>query len=127
MLILTQETVEFGMKKPKESVSFNVSLQLRKTWMMEHTSLEVYNTIYNITPTINKHKVLLIDQHSKELGIDTESVMKVENFYRTYKIEADKEYTKIVGRANALIPDTCFKKRNSLIIFSPNKESASEA
>ena len=61
-----QETLEFKLKK-KEYFPLDVPLKLPEKWMMGVTSLEVYNTVYNITPTNNKHKVLLIDQQLKEL------------------------------------------------------------
>ena len=47
--------------------------------MMGVTSLEVYNTVYNLTPLNNKLKVFLTDEQLKKLGTDTQSVMNVEN------------------------------------------------
>ena len=47
-----QETLEFKMTKQKESFSFDVSLLLPEKWMMGVTSLEVYNTVYNITENV---------------------------------------------------------------------------
>ena len=44
-----QETLEFKMNKQKESCSFDVPLELPEQWMMGVTSLEVYNSVYNIT------------------------------------------------------------------------------
>ena len=44
-----QETPEFKMTKQKESFLFDGPPQLIEKWMMGITSLEVYNTIYNIT------------------------------------------------------------------------------
>ena len=51
-----QETLEFKMNKQKESVSFDILLELPEQWMMGETSLEVYNTVYNITEKNNKIK-----------------------------------------------------------------------
>ena len=51
-----QETLEFKMKKQKESFSFDVPLELPEQWMMGVPSLEVYNTVYNITEKNNKLK-----------------------------------------------------------------------
>ena len=42
------------------------------------TSLEVYNTVYNITPINNKPKILLIDEQLKSLNVDNQVVMNVE-------------------------------------------------
>ena len=39
--------------------------------MMGVTSLEVYNTVYNITEKNNKLKILLNDQQLKSLNVDT--------------------------------------------------------
>ena len=44
-----QETLEFEMTKRKKSFSFDVPLELPEQWMLGVTSLEVYNTVYNIT------------------------------------------------------------------------------
>ena len=44
-----QKTLEYKMTKQKESFSFDVPLELPEQWMMGVPSLEVYNTIYNIS------------------------------------------------------------------------------
>ena len=44
-----QETLEVKMNKQKESSSFDIPLELPEKWMIGGTSLEVYNTVYNIT------------------------------------------------------------------------------
>ena len=49
-----QETLELKMTKQKESFSFDVPLELPEQWMMEVTSLEVFNTVYNISENNNK-------------------------------------------------------------------------
>ena len=71
-----QETLEFEMTKQKESFSFDVSLDLPEQWMMGVTSLEVYNTVYNITEKNNKYKILLRKDQIDVLGLDTELVKK---------------------------------------------------
>ena len=78
-----QETLEFEMTKQKESFSFDVSLDLPEQWMMGVTSLEVYNTVYNITEKNNKYKILLRKDQIDVLGLDTELVKKVEYSYKT--------------------------------------------
>ena len=67
-----QETLEFKMTKQKESFSFDVSLLLPEKWMMGVTSLEVYNTVYNITEKNNKLEILLTKQQLEEHRVDTE-------------------------------------------------------
>ena len=54
-----QETLEFKMKKQDESFSFDIPLELPEKWMMGVTSLEVYNTVYNITEKNNKFLIEL--------------------------------------------------------------------
>ena len=71
-----QETLEFKMNKQKESFSFNVPLELPEKWMMGVTSLEVYNTVYNITEKNNKFEILLRKDQIDVLGLDTELVKK---------------------------------------------------
>ena len=71
-----QETLEFKMNKQKESFSFDIPLELPEKWMMGVTSLEVYNTVYNITEKNNKLKILLRKDQLNILGFDTELVRK---------------------------------------------------
>ena len=61
-----QETLEFNMTKLKESFSFDVPLELPKKWEMGVTSLEVYNTVYNITEKNNKLEIFLTKQQLEE-------------------------------------------------------------
>ena len=78
-----QETLEFKMNKQKESFSFDIPLELPGQWMMEVTSLEVYNTVYYKTPINNKLEIYLTEQQLKSLNVDTQLVMKVEYLYKT--------------------------------------------
>ena len=50
------------------------------------TSLEVNNTVYNITP-INKLQLLLTKEQIDELGSDTQLVTIIINLYETYDLE----------------------------------------
>ena len=65
-----QETLEFKMTKQKESFSIDVPLELNEQWMMGVTSLEVYNTVYNITDSNNKLKIILTDEQLIEHGVE---------------------------------------------------------
>ena len=80
----SQETLEFKMNKQKESFSFDIPLDLPEQWMMGVTSLEVYNTVYNITEKNNKFKILLKDEPLKSLNVDTQLVMNVEYLYKAF-------------------------------------------
>ena len=78
-----QETLEFKMNKQKESFSFDIPLELPEQWMMGVTSLEVYNTVYNITEKNNKFKLLYTEKMLKENDVDTQLVTNVEYLYTT--------------------------------------------
>ena len=95
-----QETLEFKMKKQKESFSFDIPLDLPEQWMMGVTSLEVYNTLYNITEKNNKIKLFETDKKLKEYKFATEFIPKIKHLYETSKIEEIKK----------LINDVKFKK-----------------
>ena len=82
-----QETLEFKMKKQKETFSFDIPLDLPEQWMMGVTSLELYNTVYNITEKNNKLKILLKDEQLKSLNVDTQLVMNVEYLNKISDIE----------------------------------------
>ena len=82
-----QETLEFRMNKQKEFFSFDVPLELPEQWMMGVTRLEVYNTVYNITPINNKFKILLRDEQLRSLNVDTQLVIKVDYLYRISDIK----------------------------------------
>ena len=82
-----QETLEFKMTKQKESFSFDVPLQLNENWMMGVTSLEVYNTVYNITNSNNKLKILLTDEQLIEHGVDIVLVKNIKSLYESYNLE----------------------------------------
>ena len=99
-----QETLEFKMNKQKESFSFDIPLDLPEQWMMGVTSLEVYNTAYNITEKNNKFKILLKDEQLKSLNVDTQLVMNVEYLYKISDVK----------KINTIMVDSYSKKRNLL-------------
>ena len=71
------------MTKQKESFSFDVPLELPEKWMMGVTSIEVYNTVYNITNSNNKLEIVLNDQQLKELNLDSEILVFIEDLYNS--------------------------------------------
>ena len=71
------------------------------------TSLEVYNTVYNITEKNNKLKILLRRDQIDVLGLDTELVKKVEYLYKT----SDNKGISNIEKINKLIVDNYKKKR----------------
>ena len=101
-----QETLEFKMNKQKESFSFDIPLELPEQWMMGVTSLEVYNTVYNITEKNNKPKYFTTEQNLKEYKVATEFMSKIKNLYET---SGNKRISNI-EEIKKLINDVKFKK-----------------
>ena len=52
-----EETLEFKMTKPIESFHFNRPIEVKEDWMIGLTSLEVYNSIINITQENNNFEL----------------------------------------------------------------------
>ena len=52
--IRPEETLEFRMFKPRETIRFNAAIQVEGDWMLGLIYLEVYNYIFNINITSNK-------------------------------------------------------------------------
>ena len=52
-----EETVEFKMTRPKETMTFKPPISIEGSWMIGLTDLEVYNSIFNITEENNKFKL----------------------------------------------------------------------
>ena len=61
-----QQILEFKLTKYRETFSFrpSVNLGLDSNWMVELTSLEVYNSVFNITEENNKFQ-LYIDTYDE--------------------------------------------------------------
>ena len=100
-----QETLEFKMNKQKESFSFDVPLELPEQWMMGVISLEVYNSVYNITNKNNSFQIQLTDEQLN--GIDTKLVMIIEYLHRTKQ----SNFVKTVYN----LMDTSFKNKKKLL------------
>ena len=100
-----QETLEFKMNKQKESFSFDIPLDLPEQWMMGVTSLEVYNTVYNITEKNNKIKLFETEQNLKEYKIATDFMSMIKKLYET----SNKGISDI-EEIKKLINDVKFKK-----------------
>ena len=78
-----EETLEFEMNKPRETFHFNPPKSIEGSWMLGLTSLEVYNSIFNIIEENNKSTLYKFpdekrgrisfekvrDEIEKELGI----------------------------------------------------------
>ena len=100
------------MNKQKESFSFDVPLILNEKWMMGVTSLEVYNTVYNITNSNNKLQIILNDRQLDALEFDTGVVPNIKKLFETYNLENNKLYYEFIEKANIYLL-TSFKKRRN--------------
>ena len=107
-----QETLEFEMTKQKESFSFDVPLNLEEKWMMGVTSLEVYNSVYNITEKNNKLQILLKYKQLDALELDTGVVPKIKDLYESYDIENNKLYYDFIEKAKIFLT-TSYKKEET--------------
>ena len=105
-----QETLEFKMTKQKESFSFDVPLELPEKWMMGVTSLEVYNTVYNIINSNNKLEIILNEQQLKELNPDSELIVFVEDLYESYFVKLYK-YSEFIEKVNKLLSNSYSQKK----------------
>ena len=108
-----QETLEFKMTKQKESFSFDVPLQLNENWMIGVTSLEVYNTVYNITNSNNKLKILLTDEQLIEHGVDIVLVKNIKSLYESYNLENQEAYNEFVEKVSTIITNS-YSENNKL-------------
>ena len=52
-----EETLEFKMNKPRETFDSIPSKPIEGSWLIGLTSLEVYNSIFNITKENNKFEL----------------------------------------------------------------------
>ena len=52
-----EETLDFTMIKPRETFHFNPPIQNKGDWMIGLTSLEVHDSIFNITEEINEFEL----------------------------------------------------------------------
>ena len=100
-----QQTLEFKMNKQKESFSFDVPLELPEQWMMGVTSLEVYNSVYNITNKNNSFQIQLTDEQLN--GIDTKLAMNIEYLHKTNQPDFNKTVHGLIN--------TTFKNKKKLL------------
>ena len=110
-----QETLEFKMNKQKESFSFDIPLDLPEQWMMGVTSLEVINTIYNITEKNNKIKFFETEKMLKEYKFATELIPKIKHLYETSKIEEIKKLINDVKFKKVVFPKNYYDDLNKII------------
>ena len=77
-----EETLDFKMRKPRETIYFNPPIHTKGDWMSGLIDLEVYNSIFNITEENNKFKLYTdtFDEFSfEELKDELEEILKIPN------------------------------------------------
>ena len=86
-----EETLEFRTTKPRETIHFSPAIQINGNWMIGLTSLEIYNSIFNITEENNKFELstYAFDECTfMELKDELEEIFNLEEitpFKRIYK------------------------------------------
>ena len=61
-----EETLEFEMDKSKQTFHFNPPIPIEGSWMISLTSLEVNNSVFNITPKKNKLELYRVNSNRFE-------------------------------------------------------------
>ena len=79
--------------------------------MMGETSLEVHKTFFKIISSNNKLEIVLNDQQLRELNLDSELIVFVEDLYKSYFVKSYK-YNEFIEKVNKLITNSYSKKRN---------------
>ena len=83
--------------------------------MMGVTSLEVYNTVYNITEKNNKLKLFTTEQNLKEYKFAIEFIPKRKNLYETSNIEEIKKLINDVKFKKVVFPENYYDDLNKII------------
>ena len=105
-----QETLEIKMTKQKESFSFDSPLEMPEQWMMGVTSLEVYNTVYNITEKSKKLEIHFTQQQLKSLNVDIKLSSNVYNYSLIfYETETLASYNEFIEKTNKNISNSFSK------------------
>ena len=68
-----EETLEIKMNKPSETFHFKPPMSIEGSWMVELTSLEVYNSIFNLTEENKKFEIYKLPD-GKSGGVSYEKV-----------------------------------------------------
>ena len=76
------------------------------------TSLEVYNTVYNITEKNNKLQILLKNEQLDTLEFDIGVVPNIKKLYETNDLENDKLYYEFIEKASIFLTTSYKKRRN---------------
>ena len=94
--------------------------------MMGVTSLEVYNTVYDITNSKNKLEIVPNDQQLKELNLDSELLVFVEDLYKSYFVKPYK-YNEFIEKVNKLITNSYSKKKKLTRVYFTNLTKITES
>ena len=77
-----EETLEFKMIKPRETIHFNPPIHIKGDWMIGLVDLEIYKPVFNITKENNKFELCTdtLDEFSfEELKDEVEEILNIPN------------------------------------------------
>ena len=103
-----EETLEFKLTKPRKTFHFQPPISFVGSWMLGLMSLEVYNSIFNITEENNKFEVYIFPDE-KSGGVSYEKVR--------HEIEKDIEITDITAtdlQDEIIVPNILDEDRNQV-------------
>ena len=93
-----EETLEFKLNKPRETFLFYPPISIERSWKIGLTSLEVYNSVFDINTTNNKFELYAddFDEFSfEELKDELEEILNILD--RTpYYLQHEKTGTRII-------------------------------
>ena len=73
------------MNKQKGEFALDIPLVFEDSSLKGVTILQVYSTVYNISPKNNKLKIYLSVNQLKEFGVDLELATEIENVYTYFR------------------------------------------
>ena len=88
-----EETLEFKLNKSRETIQFNLPISIEGSWMIGLISLEVYNSIFNITDENNNFELYTdnVDEFSfTELKDELEEIPNISDI-TPYHLQQEKK------------------------------------
>ena len=93
-----EETLKFKLTKPTETFSFNPTIPIEGSWMLGLTSLEVYNSTFNITEKNNKFELYtdtFEESSFEELKDEIEQILNISDI-TPYHLQHEKIGPRII-------------------------------
>ena len=99
-----EETLEFKTNTPREIFHFIPSIPIEGSWMIRLTSLEIYNSIFNITEEFNKFEIYTdtFDEFSfLELKDELQEIVDISNITDDH-LEDERKGPRIIEKFKKL-------------------------